>query len=182
MTVLGDMAQSIVDRLAPLRSAELVVRRPANSQRQQGASGTNGVATLVLENVTGLPAGQGMGGTTQNASANWLLRCQLKNLQSAESVEHFFDWVTEHLFGWTPTGGTSPITLGSFTPGTPIDEYWPLEIRFSTMMLLINETFEEPGEVDAGGANLLDLVFCATVEDRWGENTAGPITIDPDES
>ena len=172
MTTLGTTAQSIIDRLTPLRAVGLVVRRQPNKLRAQGIVTGNGVLTLSLESVTGGATDRDLTGVKQLTTQVWLLSGKLRNVRQQDGLENLYDWLTEQLFGWTPNGASGPITLGTFTPQPPLEDYWPVELRLTVPAVLIGGScdgllIDEVPEAD--GANLLEAVFEAVeVSDRWG--------------
>ena len=81
MTTLGTTAQSIIDRLTPLRAVGLVVRRQPNKLRAQGIVTGNGVLTLSLESVTGGATDRDLTGVKQLTTQVGVLSCYLRNLR-----------------------------------------------------------------------------------------------------
>ena len=175
MSSLGTISQSIIDRLAPLRGVGLVVRRKPNKSRTQGVVTGNGVLTLSLESATGGDTERDLTGVKQSTAQVWLLDGKLRNVREQDGLENLFDWLIERLFGWTPNGASGPITLGTFTPQPPLDDYWPVEMRLNVPAVLIGGACEglvidEVPEAD--GANLVEGIFeVVEVSDRWGVNS-----------
>lgn len=168
---LSTIAQSIIDQLAPLQNVGLTVRRQPNRLRSQGAVTGNGVITLSLESVTGGTAERDLSGAKQSTIQVWLLRGTLRNLREQDGLNNLYDWLTENLFGWTPDGASGPITLGTFTPQPPTEDYYIVEMRLNVPAVLIqaNDTFALDVVPEANGANLLEAIFeVAEVKDQWG--------------
>lgn len=173
MTTLGTIAQSIIDRLAPLQGVGLVVRRQPNALRSQGVVTGNGVLTLTLESITGVATDRDLAGVKQSTTQVWLLNGKLRNVREQDGLENLYDWLMEQLFGWTPSGASGPITLGTFTPQPPMEDYWPVEMRLNVPSVLVGAADCESLLIDevpeAEGASLLEAIFEAVeITDQWG--------------
>lgn len=167
---LSVVAQSIIDRLAPLRGVELIVRRQPNRLRSQGVIKGNGLLTLSVDSITGLASENDLTGMRQATNIVWLLRGQLRNVREQDGMDNLFDWLTEQLIGWTAFGASGPASLATFTPQRPLEDYWPIEFRFNVPLFLVgSHTFPLDNVPEAEGANLLEAVFEPTeITDRWG--------------
>ncbi|MEO1399672.1 MAG: hypothetical protein AAFV72_00270 [Cyanobacteria bacterium J06635_1] len=178
---LSQIAQSIIDRLAPLQDVGLIVRRQPNTLKAQGITGENGIITLSLESVTGAATDRTLAGARQAAPMVWLLSMRLRNVRGEDGIENLYDWLTGQLFGWTPIGAAGPITLSSFTPQPPVEDYWPVQMRLNIPGLLLSEdeTIGPDEAADAAaGATLLEAIFSPIeITDRWGVNSG--IVYDP---
>lgn len=172
MSSLNTIAQSLVDRLAPLRDVGLTVRRTPNRIRQQGVISGNGLLTISLDSITGGATNEELAGVRQMAPQVWLLSGLLRNVRQQDGVNNFYDYLTERLFGWVPQGASGPVSLTSFSTQPPTEDYLVVEMRVSIPAILVANVSNSLliDEVpEANGSNLLEAIFVPTeITDRWG--------------
>lgn len=177
---LTRISQAIVDRLEPLRSANLVVRRLPTTPREVGQITGNGVLTLALDSIStqdGIGRGAAVGSlgfdsVVQPVVQNWVIEGRVRNLRGDAGLDLLADWLIERLFAWQVPLTAGPIRFTSFSLEERTEAFWLFLFRFAVPTVLVAEVGAEATDTateDSRGAVLAQTIFdVVEVRDELG--------------
>ena len=127
------MSRELADRLAPIRDAGVFVRRLPEKPKTAGSNTTAGVLTIRLESIGSeeTTLSRGLAGASQSVVQNWVIDGRVRDLAAVGGLYGLFDWLTNQLFGYKPSGANGAISFAGFEVKPRLDVYWIFEYRIS---------------------------------------------------
>lgn len=136
--------QAIVNRLAPLRSVDLMVRALPNKTNEYGEINGNGQITVIWLKDTGeLPLAMGL--LQQRVETLWKLDIRLRNLRDATGAWQVMRAIAGYLMGWKPPGCNRMYLKTREFLGESEKGLWVFEVVFAAQTVLVEALPDEEG-------------------------------------
>ncbi|MDX2215518.1 MAG: Gp37 family protein [Oculatellaceae cyanobacterium bins.114] len=140
---IAAIEQSIIERLAPLRNAGLLVRALPNKSGEVGKIEGNGAITLSWSVDESQPPGS-MGFFTQDCLMQWVLDIRIRNLRDASGAWAIHDAIYGLLIGFQPAG-CRKMYAQKFEFVDRTDAVWVFEATFIAPTTLMEQPTPDTG-------------------------------------